>query len=202
MEFLKEVLGEELYSQTKEKVDSYNQEHKEKPMKLVNLSEGNYVSKEKFDSKETEISTLKTQIDDANNKIKSFEDMDYEGIKKEAEDWKTKVKEMEENQKAEKEKSIREERTNAFFNDVKFASESAKAGVIAQFNVKDFKYDEESQKFQGASEWLEELKTKDTGAFLSEVANPKFTTKPTAPTQGFNEVKNNVSLNSKFKNFN
>ena len=69
-----------------------------------------------------------------------------------------------------------------FFNDVKFASESAKAGVIAEFNKKDFKYDEESKKFLGASEWLNELKDKDSGAFLSDVANPKFTTNPTAPT--------------------
>ena len=181
MEFLKEVLGEELFSQTKEKVDSYNQEHKDKPIKLANLSEGNYVSKEKFDSKETEISNLKMQIEDANKEIQSYKDMDIDSIKKSAEDWETKFKELEENQKAEKEKSIRDERTNAFFNDVKFASESAKAGVIAQFNAKDFKYDEESGKFQGASEWLEELKTKDTGAFLSDVANPKFTTNPSAP---------------------
>ena len=36
---------------------------------LVNLSEGNYVSKEKFDNKETEISTLKTQVEDANKEI-------------------------------------------------------------------------------------------------------------------------------------
>lgn len=83
--------------------------------------------------------------------------------------------------KLKKEKSIRNERTNAFFNDIKFASESAKAGVIAQFNAKDFKYDEESKKFLGASEWLNELKEKDSGAFLSNVANPKFTTTPTAP---------------------
>ncbi len=202
MEFLKEVLGEELYSQTKEKVNSYNQEHKDKPIKMVNLSEGNYVSKEKFDSKETEVSNLKTQIEDANKEIQSYKDMDIDSIKKSAEDWETKFKELEQNQKAEREKSIRDERTNAFFNDVKFASESAKAGVIAQFDAKEFKYDEETGKFQGASEWLEELKNKDTGAFLSEVANPKFTTKPTAPIQGFDEVKNNISLNSKFKNFN
>ena len=87
---------------------------------------------------------------------------------------------MEANQKAEKEKSIRNERTNAFFNDIKFASESAKAGVIAQFNEKDFKYDEETKKFLGANEWLKDLKEKDSGAFLSDVANPKFTTSPTA----------------------
>lgn len=125
---------------------------------------------------------LKTQIDDANKEIQSYKDMDIESIKKSADDWKTKYEEIEANQKAEKEKSIRDERTNAFFNDIKFASESAKAGVIAEFNAKDFKYDEESKKFLGASEWLNDLKEKDSGAFLSDVANPKFTTTPTAPT--------------------
>ncbi len=126
---------------------------------------------------------LKTQIEDVNKEIQSYKDMDIDSIKKSAEDWKTKYEEMEANQKAEKEKSIRDERTNAFFNDIKFASESAKAGVIAQFNAKDFKYDEDSNKFLGAKEWLDELKEKDSGAFLSDVANPKFTTTPTAPTK-------------------
>ena len=115
---------------------------------------------------------LKTQIEDVNKEIQSYKDMDIDSIKKSAEDWKTKYEEMEANQKAEKEKSIRDERTNAFFNDIKFASESAKAGVIAQFNAKDFKYDEDSNKFLGAKEWLDELKEKDSGAFLSDVANP------------------------------
>lgn len=183
MEFLKEILGEELYSQTKEKVDSYNQEHKDKPMKLVNLSEGNYVSKEKFDSKETEIGNLKTQIEDANNEIQSYKDMDIDSIKKSAEDWETKYNDLVKAQDEAQKKSIRNERTNAFFNGVEFASESARAGVIAQFNEKDFKYDEKEQKFQGASEWLEELKKNDVGAFKSEVANPKFTTNISTPTQ-------------------
>ena len=123
---------------------------------------------------------LKTQVEDASKKIQSYKDMDIDSIKKSADDWKTKYEEMEANQKAEKEKSIRNERTNAFFNDIKFASESAKAGVIAQFNEKDFKYDEETKKFLGANEWLKDLKEKDSGAFLSDVANPKFTTSPTA----------------------
>ncbi len=182
MEFLKEILGEELYSQAKEKVDTYNKEHKDKPMKLVNLSEGNYVSKEKFDNKETEISTLKTQVEDANKEIQSYKDMDIESIKKSATDWEDKYNKLVESQEEAKKKSIRNERTNAFFNDVKFASESAKAGVIAQFNEKDFKYDEQTGKFQGANEWLEELKKNDVGAFQSEVANPKFTTEISTPT--------------------
>lgn len=182
MEFLKEVLGEELYSQAKEKFDAYNKEHKDKPMKLVNLSEGNYVSKEKFNDKETEVSTLKTQVEDANKEIQSYKDMDIESIKKSATDWEDKYNKLVESQEEAKKKSIRNERTNAFFNDVKFASESAKAGVIAQFNEKDFKYDEQTGKFQGANEWLEELKKNDVGAFQSEVANPKFTTEISTPT--------------------
>ena len=129
----------------------------------------------------TDKENLQKQLNDANTEIQSYKDMDIDSIKKSAEDWKTKFEEMEANQKAEKEKSIRDERTNAFFNDIKFASESAKAGVIAQFNAKDFKYDEESKKFLGASEWLKDLQEKDSGAFLSEVANPKFTTSTSVP---------------------
>jgi hypothetical protein len=128
------------------------------------------------------IDKLKSQLSDANNEIKSYKDMDIDSIKKSAEDWETKYNDLVKEQNDAKEKSIREERTNTFFNDVKFASESAKAGVIAQFNAKDFKYDEESKKFLGASEWLKELQEKDRGAFLSDVANPRFTTNPTAPT--------------------
>lgn len=126
---------------------------------------------------------LKSQIDDATKEIQSYKDMDIDSIKKSASDWETKYNDLVKEQKEAQEKSIRDERTNAFFNDVKFASESAKAGVIAEFNKKDFKYDEETKKFLGATEWLNDLKEKDTGAFLSDVANPKFTTNPTAPTK-------------------
>lgn len=131
----------------------------------------------------TERNNLKTQIEDANKEIQSYKDMDIDSIKQSASDWETKYNELVENQKVEKEKSIREERTNAFFNEVKFSSEMAKAGVIAKFNEKDFKYDEESKSFQGAKEWLEELKKNDANSFVSEVANPSFSTTPTAPTK-------------------
>lgn len=157
---------------------------------------GKLVTKDK-----EQITNLTNQINEANDKIKSFEDMDVDSIKKEAEDWKNKFEEMEANRKAEKEKSIREERTNAFFDGVKFSSESAKAGVIAEFNQKDFKYDEETKKFQGASEWLEDLKQKDNGAFLSEVANPSFSATPTAPTidSSMDELKEAFGLTTEDK---
>lgn len=182
MEFLKEILGEELYSQAEEKVNSYNNEHKDKPIKLANLSEGQYVSKEKFDRKETDYNTLKTQLESANTEIQSYKDMDIEGIKQSATDWEEKYNKLIQDQEEAQKRSIRDERTNAFFNDVKFASNSAKAGIIAEFNKMNFKYDENSKKFLGASEWLEDQKKNDAGAFLSDVANPKFTTNTSTPT--------------------
>lgn len=157
-------------------------------IKAIMAKHGTVVENEKgkiIESKDNEISTQKTTIEELKKQIEGMPTSD------DVEALKTKIKEYEdaeiERKKVEKEareKSIRDERTNAFFNEVKFASESAKAGVIAQFNEKGFKYDEESNKFLGANEWLEDLKARDTGAFLSDVANPKFTTGTSAPNNG------------------
>lgn len=52
MEFLKEILGEELYQQFKTKIDAFNgdEANKDKIVKLANLSTGEYVSKGKYDN--------------------------------------------------------------------------------------------------------------------------------------------------------
>jgi len=125
---------------------------------------------------------LTKQLDDANNEIKSYKDMDIDSIKQSATDWEDKYNKLIQEQKDAKEKSIRDERVNEFFKDTKFSSEMAKKGIIAEFEKKDFKYDEETKSFQGANEWLNNLKESDKGSFLSDVANPKFTTVPKAPT--------------------
>ena len=129
----------------------------------------------------TERDNLQIQLDNANNEIKSYKDMDIDSIKKSASDWETKYNNLVEEQKKQKEESIRQERVKEFFKDTKFSSEMAKNGVISEFNKKEFKYDEETKSFQGATEWLNNLKESDKGSFLSDVANPKFTTTPQAP---------------------
>lgn len=126
---------------------------------------------------------LKTQLENANNEIQSYKDMDIESIKQSASNWEEKYNNLIQEQKDAQARSIREERVNAFFNDVKFASTSAKKGVISEFDKMDFKYDENSKKFIGANEWLEDYKKNDVGAFLSVVANPKFTTAIKTPTE-------------------
>ncbi len=145
---------------------------------------GTAISKEqtKTQKVQEDKENLQKQLENANNEIKSYKDMDIDSIKKSATDWETKYNELVEQQKVEKEQSIKNERMNEFFKDTKFSSEMAKAGIMAEFNKKDFKYDEETKSFQGATEWLNNLKESDKGSFLSDVANPKFTTPPSAPT--------------------
>ncbi len=156
-------------------------------VKAIIAKHGTIVENEKekiIESKDNEINTKKTTIEELKNQIEGMPTSnDVEALKTKIKEYEDAEIERKKVEKEAKEKSIRDERTNAFFNEVKFASESAKAGVIAQFNEKDFKYDEESKKFLGAKEWLEDLKAKDTGAFLSDVANPKFTTGTSAPTK-------------------
>lgn len=64
MDFLKEILGEELYSQFETAVNTYNQnpENKDKQVKLADLGSGEYVGKGKYAALETEITNLKEQI--------------------------------------------------------------------------------------------------------------------------------------------
>ena len=69
MEFLKNILGEELYRQVETKVNEYNanSENKDKQVKIVDLSSGKYVSKEKYD-------TLQTTLNNANAEITTLKE--------------------------------------------------------------------------------------------------------------------------------
>ena len=64
MEFLKELLGEELYGQVEKAVKVFNgkPENKEKQVKIANLTTGEYVGKAKYDSLELEKKNLEMQI--------------------------------------------------------------------------------------------------------------------------------------------
>lgn len=76
MEFLKEVLGEELYGKVESAVKSFNgkPENKDKQIKMANLATGEYVGKAKYDSLETEKKNLETQIATLNGTINTLKD--------------------------------------------------------------------------------------------------------------------------------
>ena len=75
MEFLKEILGEDLYKQIESKINEHNgnEANKEKLIKLANLESGEYVGKGKHDSEIERLNTLlsgkTTELDKANNLI-------------------------------------------------------------------------------------------------------------------------------------
>lgn len=74
MEFLKSILGDELYAQFEKAVSEYNgkPENAEKQIKLANLSGGEYVSKAKFDATDAENKTNLNKLTEANNLIEQL----------------------------------------------------------------------------------------------------------------------------------
>lgn len=88
MEFLKEILGEDLFKQLESRLNEHNgkEENKEKQIKLGNLGGGEYVSKAKYDSeleklnglltgKDTELSTANNLIETLKKSTKGNEDL-------------------------------------------------------------------------------------------------------------------------------
>lgn len=71
MEFLKEILGEELFNQVAEKVNAYNgnEANKDKQVKLENINSGNYVSKLKYDDIAQQLTGKNTELTTANELI-------------------------------------------------------------------------------------------------------------------------------------
>lgn len=74
MEFLKAILGEELYNQFISKINEFNgdEANKDKQIKLANLTDGAYVSKDKYTSLETDLSGKDAELIKANKLIEEL----------------------------------------------------------------------------------------------------------------------------------
>ena len=174
MEFLKEILGEELYSQVSEKVNSYNSDEKNKDnqVKIGNLGSGNYVGKEKFDAKETEIVGLKEQLKNANDEIQSYKDMDIDSIKQSVSDWETKYNKDTQELQDKLVKKDYEYKVKEKVSGLKFTSESAKKSFMADLMAKDLKL--ENDTILGFDDFVKNYKETDPNAFESEEKPPQF----------------------------
>ena len=71
MEFLKEILGEELFNQLAEKINAHNgnEANQNNQIKLGNLGSGEYVSKAKHDALQALLDGKTTELDTANGLI-------------------------------------------------------------------------------------------------------------------------------------
>ena len=84
MDWLKEILGEELYKQLETALNTYNgnEANKDKQVKLANLASGEYVGKGKYDAldallkgKETELTTANSLIAELKKGTKGNEEL-------------------------------------------------------------------------------------------------------------------------------
>lgn len=71
MEFLKAILGEELYKQVETALNAYNgnEANKDKQVKLANLGSGEYVGKGKYDALDAMLKGKETELTTANGLI-------------------------------------------------------------------------------------------------------------------------------------
>jgi hypothetical protein len=140
---------------------------------------------------------LQRQLDDANTTIKSYKDMDFDGIKQSAADWETKYNDETKklrDQMAEMQQGFVVEKTAA---DIKFSSESAKKAFIADLKAK--KLTQQDGKLLGFDDYLKAYKESDPGAFAVETdgkgGNPQFTNNKPGTTGGSSNPANPFSFN-------
>lgn len=129
--------------------------------------------RKEVETKTKELETLNTKYEstqnslkDANKQIKSYKEMDIEGIKNSAAEWEEKYNKdtAELNEKLSQQQ--RDYAMNTYFAGIKFSSESAKRGIIEQFKEQNFEL--KDGKFIGGDEFIKGLKESDAAAFVTE----------------------------------
>lgn len=170
MEFLREVLGEELYGQVEASVNAFNgkPENKEKQVKLANLSTGEYVGKIKYESIETEKNNLQTQIDTLNNTIADLKknNKDNEDLQKKIGDLEKDLKQQqEENANISKKYTLKEHLTKAGVSDPDYL-------IYRHGGLDKFTFDQENKPI-GVDDILKPYKEDSTLAHLFKTEQKK-----------------------------
>lgn len=166
MDFLKDILGAELYSQVESKINEHNQkeENKEKQIKLADLGSGNYVDKGKYHDLESTSKSNAEKLAEAN---KLIEDMKKNS--KNSEEFNEKIAEYEKQLKEKDEQLAKEHMENA----IKLGLIGAKANDVDYLTFKlktgnnELKLDKEG-KIQGWDEMIKSLKAQYPNQFESE----------------------------------
>ena len=82
MEFLKDVLGVDLYNQVAEALKGH-----EKDIKIANLATGDYVSKGKYDS---DLQARDTRIAELTKEVQDYDGVDVKKLQQDVADWQKK----------------------------------------------------------------------------------------------------------------
>lgn len=111
MEFLKEILGEDLFNQVKNKVSSYNEKaDKDKRVSIANVNGDEYVTKAKYSQLETDLNNTKTSLSTAQTTIEDLKKSNGSNadLQQKVSDYETKIANLEATSKAEKARMLKE----------------------------------------------------------------------------------------------
>lgn len=127
-------------------------------------------------TKEQELADAKKLLEDANNKIEGFKDLDVDAIKKEAQEYKEAFEKAEREGKEKLEALQYETELEKYMNGHTFASERIKNSIYNDMKSKEFKL--EDGKFLGADDYIKQLQEKEPESFMVKQDDdkaPRFT---------------------------
>lgn len=165
---LREALGEELFTQVEARLTEINgaDDRKDNPVRYADLSEGGYVGKDNYTRIQTESAGYKKQLDDANEIIKSYKDMDIDGIKQSVKDWETKYTEDTkklQDQLASQERTFAAER---YLDGQKIKSPLSRKTILNEFLAQGMEF--KDGKFSGADDYMKKVREQYPDEFESE----------------------------------
>lgn len=183
MEFLKDVLGEELYGQVADKLKATD-------IKLADLSKGEYVAKGKFTDLEAKYSTLEQTAKDYNDQITELSKEDAKGLKAKLE---AVTKERDEKQKEFDAKLAKIEFNSKLDAELSKAKVRNPKAAKALLNLENVKLD--GEQFLGLNDQLTALKESDGYLFNDSTntgggANPANAEKTTGKTFTRQQIEN------------
>lgn len=183
MDFLKSILGEDLFSQFEAAVVAYNEkpENKDKQVKIADLSAGEYVSKNKYADLEAEASNLKEQIKTNEETIETLKkaNKDNETLQQTIKDHETTIQTL----KATYEAKIKEMRIDAAIQ-TKLTDAKHPDLLIGKFDKAKLSLSEDGTQVHGIDEQLTVLKEQYEDLFTVDVrGTPPYNKDRTPPGQ-------------------
>lgn len=178
---LKALLGDDLYAQVQAKIDAQNAAENDpaKRVKLVDLSEGNYVGREKYDSNvaglrqqvtdlQAQVSQRETDVADLQNKLTaaSSDATKLTEAQKAVTDLQAKYDKERQNWEKKNAQQKYEFMVKEQVNGLKFTSRAAKNEFTRAAIASEFKT--EGDTLIGFTDFLEKYKTDDPAAFVAE----------------------------------
>ena len=123
------------------------------------------------DSYKLKAESLETQVNDANTEIQKFKDMDIDGIKKAADDW----KETAEKAKADADKQISQMKFDYALSAALTGAKAKNAKAVkALLDMDGLKFNDNDGKIVGLDEQLAQIKTDNDYLFESDEPTPEF----------------------------